>query len=110
MADEPDNLTDLPSAPGGFARDHPDVWDAYADLGEACSKAGPLDAETKRLVKLALAIGAESEGAVHSHVRRGLDEDLDPAALLHVATLAIPTLGFPQGIAARTWIDDVLEG
>ena len=32
--------------------------------------AGPLDQKTVRLVKLALAIGAKSEGAVHSHVRR----------------------------------------
>ena len=45
----------------------------YAALGKACSQAGPIDGRTARLVKLALAVGALSEGAVHSH-RRALEE------------------------------------
>jgi len=109
MADEPDDTDELPAAAGSFANDEPEVWNAYAELGRACSVAGPLDDETKRLVKLALAVGAESEGAVHSHVRRGLEEGLSADELEHIATLAIPTLGFPQGIAARSWIRDLTE-
>lgn len=109
MADDPTDIDDLPDEPSSLAREHPDVWDAYSDLGAACAEAGPIDGETKRLVKLALAIGAESEGAVHSHVRRGLEEGVDPDALEHVATLAIPTLGFPTAMAARSWIDDETE-
>jgi len=100
---------ELPATAGTFADAHPDIWDAYSDLGKACSEAGPLDDETRRLVKLALAIGAESEGAVHSHVRRGLDEGLTPDQLQHVAALSIPTLGFPQAMAARSWISDLTE-
>ncbi len=109
MADQIDDPEDLPSAAGSFAHDHPDVWAAYADLGAACSAAGPIDDETKRLVKLALAIGAQSEGATHSHVRRGLDEGIDPETLEHVALLATPTLGFPQAIAARSWVEDLTD-
>jgi len=109
MADEIDSPDDLPAAAGGLAEDYPDIWDAYADLGEACSEAGEIDGETKRLVKLALAVGGQSEGAVHSHVRRGLEEDIDPETLRHVALLAIPTIGFPKGMAALTWIDDLAE-
>lgn len=85
------------------------MWDEYADLGKACSEAGPVDGETKRLVKLALAVGSQSEGAVHSHVRRALDEDVDPEMLRHVATLSIPTIGFPKAMAAMSWIDDLAE-
>ncbi|MEF8824997.1 MAG: carboxymuconolactone decarboxylase family protein [Haloarculaceae archaeon] len=107
MADEVDDPTELPSTASTVAETHPDVWDAYADLGEACSDAGPIDGETKRLVKLALAVGAQSEGAVHSHTRRGLEEDVDPEALRHVAMLAVPTLGFPEAVAALSWIDDL---
>jgi len=102
-----DTDDDLPASAGGFADEQPDVWDAYSDLGAACAEAGPLDEETRRLVKLALAVGAESEGAVHSHVRRGLDEGLTADELEHVSTLAITTLGFPQAIAARTWVRDL---
>jgi len=109
MSEDIGDPEELPSSAGEFASEHPDVWSAYADLGAACSAAGPLDDETKRLVKLALAVGAQSEGAVHSHVRRGLDEGVDPEALEHVAALAIPTLGFPQAIAARSWITDLTD-
>ena len=108
MADDVDDPTEeLPATAGGFAAEYPDVWESYADLGEACSNAGPVDGETKRLVKLGLAVAAQSEGGVHSHVRRGLEEGVDPEALEQVATLAIPTVGFPQAMAAMSWITDV---
>ncbi|MBX0322335.1 carboxymuconolactone decarboxylase family protein [Halomicroarcula sp. F13] len=109
MADQLSETEDLPATPGQFAKENPAVWEAYSDLGEACSAAGPLDDETKRLVKLALAVGAQSEGAVHSHVRRGLDEGLTPEELQHVAALSIPTIGFPKAMAARSWIADLTE-
>lgn len=109
MVDDPTDVDDLPDVPSTLAAEHPDVWEAYSELGAACVEAGPIDGETKRLVKLALAVGAGSEGAVHSHVRRGLEEGVDPAALEHVATLAIPTLGFPDAMAARSWIGDETE-
>ena len=109
MSDDIEDTEELPATAGTFAEAEPDVWAAYNDLGRACSEAGPLDDETRRLVKLALAIGAESEGAVHSHVRRGLDEGLTAEQLQHVAVLSIPTLGFPQAMAARSWISDLTE-
>jgi alkylhydroperoxidase/carboxymuconolactone decarboxylase family protein YurZ len=109
MADQISDPDDLPSTPGRLAADYPAVWEAYSDLGEASAAAGPIDGETKRLVKLALAVGTQSEGAVHSHVRRALDEDVDPEALRHVALLSIPTLGFPEAMAAMSWIDDLAE-
>jgi len=109
MADQISDTDDLPATPGRLAADYPEVWDAYSDLGEASAAAGPIDGETKRLVKLALAVGTQSEGAVHSHVRRALDEGVDPEALRHVAVLSIPTLGFPEAMAAMSWIDDLAE-
>jgi len=109
MSDETHATNELPATASEVAETYPDVWDAYGDLGKACSNAGPIDGETKRLVKLALAVGAQSEGAVHSHVRRGLEEDVDPEALRHVAMLAVPTIGFPKAVAASTWIDDLVD-
>ncbi|WP_414687912.1 carboxymuconolactone decarboxylase family protein [Mycobacterium sp.] len=73
-------------------------------------EAGPLDVRTKRLVHLALAIGADSHGAVHSHARRGLAEGLSAAELEHVALLAVTTLGWPQAVKGITWIRDVTSG
>ena len=101
---------DLPSGAGRLAERHPDVWNAFAQLGDAVARSGPLDDTTRRLVKLALAIGARSEGAVHSHVRRALAEGVSPEAIRQVALLAIPTLGLPQAVAATTWIEDLVSG
>jgi alkylhydroperoxidase/carboxymuconolactone decarboxylase family protein YurZ len=106
MAEAPENL---PSGAGEVAQTYPAIWAAYAALGKACSEAGPLDARTRRLVKLALAVGALSEGAVHSHARRALADGLAMEELKQVALLAIPTLGFPQGVKALTWIEDITD-
>lgn len=102
-------MTDkLPAKAAALADQHPQVWKAFQDLGKACSESGPLDERTRRLIKVALAVGGKSEGAVHSHVRQGLDEGLSGDELRHVALLAAPTLGFPAAVAALTWIEDVL--
>lgn len=103
MADE------LPKAAATIANTYPGIWEAYQKLGEACSTGGPIEPETTRLVKLALAIGAASEGATHSHVRRALEEGIDAQVLKQVAMLAIPTLGFPRASAALTWIEDITD-
>jgi alkylhydroperoxidase/carboxymuconolactone decarboxylase family protein YurZ len=101
--------SELPPAARRIAGAHPEIWEAFDALGRACSEAGPLDAQTRRLVKLALAIGAALEGATHSHVRRGLGEGLSPEQLKHVALLAIPTLGFASASRALAWIEDFTD-
>lgn len=98
-----------PSGAGRFAKCFPEVWDAYSALGKSCAEAGPLAADTRRLVKLALAIGAGSEGAVHSHTRQALAEGQSVESLRQVAALATTTLGLPAAVAAFTWIADVTE-
>ncbi|MGF1659446.1 MAG: carboxymuconolactone decarboxylase family protein [Rubrimonas sp.] len=100
---------EIPEAPRKLIERAPDVWAAYAQLGAACAEAGPLTARERRLVKLALAIGAGSEGATHSHARRARADGVEPAAARQVALLAIGALGFPRAIAAATWIDDVIK-
>lgn len=97
----------LPGAAGDLAEDHPDIWKAYAALGHATAKSGPLTERERRLVKLALAIGAGSEGAVHSHTRRARSEGIEQAAIMQVAMLAIGPLGLPRAVAAKTWIEDI---
>jgi alkylhydroperoxidase/carboxymuconolactone decarboxylase family protein YurZ len=107
-------LSDLPpSGAGRFAKSFPEIWDAYSALGKSCAEAGPLEADTRRLIKLALklalAIGARSEGAVHSHTRQALAEGASVESLRQVAALAVTTLGFPAAVAALSWIADVTE-
>ena len=99
----------LPDFLQNVIEEYPDVWQAYQALGEACGTAGPLEDKTVRLVKLALAIGAKSEGAVHSHTRRALREGIAPEELQQVALLAVTSIGWSSSMAALSWIQDVVD-
>jgi len=100
----------LPDIIETIRAEHPEVWEAYTHLEEKAAAAGPLDKKTLRLVKLALALGAREEGAVHSHTRRALKQGISRAELLHVAYLGVTTLGWPHATAGRSWILDILDG
>lgn len=97
----------LPGAAGQIAVEKPELWRAFQALGAATGAAGPLSEREQRLVNLALALAGDSEGATHSHARRGIAEGISPDELEHVAFLAITTLGWPQAVRGLTWIRDV---
>ena len=87
---------------------YPELAEAYDALGSAAYEAGPLNKQEARLVKLALAIGAGHEGAVHSHTRQALEQGLSPEHIRQTVLLATTTLGFPVMVRAMTWVEDVL--
>ena len=101
-------MAKLPQAYLRFSRRFPKVVKSFEQLGEVAAGTGPLDPRTAHLVKLGMAMGVRSEGAVHSHVRRALAAGATPAEVRHVAALAVPTLGFPAAVAAFTWVEDVV--
>jgi 4-carboxymuconolactone decarboxylase len=109
-AREEAEMAKLPESYLQFTKAHPGVARSYEALGEACAKAGPLDAKTRELVKLGLAIGGRLEGGVHSHARRALEGGATPAEVRHAVALAVTTVGFPTAVAAWTWVEDVLSG
>jgi 4-carboxymuconolactone decarboxylase len=96
----------LPKAVNQFRKRHPEVWKAFNELGERCHEAGPLDEKSRRLVKLALSIGAGLEGATHSALRNARKAGITPEEIDHVALLAITTLGLPAATRAMTWVTD----
>ncbi len=74
------------------------------DLVNAEGQGGPLDARAQRLVKLAIAIGALREGAVHSAVRKARDASVSLVEMEQVVALAASTIGFPASVAAWSWV------
>lgn len=96
----------LPKPVTQFKGLYPDVWSAFTHLGERCHEAGPLDERTRRLVKLALSIGAGLEGATHSAVRNARQAGLSQEEINHVVVLAVSTLGLPSATRAFTWVQD----
>ncbi len=76
---------------------------------DACHEAGPLDEKTRRLVKLGIAIGHQSEGATKSHARRALEGGATAEEVRHTVLLALTTAGFPAMTAAALWVEQVLS-
>jgi 4-carboxymuconolactone decarboxylase len=103
-------MSELPRLYVKFRDENPEVADAYDHLGGAVHGAGPLDEKTRALVKIALATGAGLEGAVHAHVRKGLDLGLTREEITHAIVLALTTLGWPTMHSAWTWANDIFEG
>ena len=87
-------------------RAHPEFMAALEAMGEAARSAGPLDARTIALVKLAYGIGAGLEGATHSQAARALAAGCTKEELLQVALLAAPTIGFPGMVRGRCWVSE----
>src|SRR5262245_52374806 len=99
----------LPEIYEQFRRDYPAVAAAYADFSSALHEAGPLDDRARRLVKLGVAVGVESEGGVRSHVRKALDEGFTAAEIEHAILLCLTPAGFPAMIAALKWAREVIQ-
>jgi AhpD family alkylhydroperoxidase len=99
----------LPKAYESFKKTYPEVWQAYDRLGGLIHDSGPLDKKNRELLKLAISFGARLEGAVHSHTRRALEQGATAEEIYHVVLLGLTTLGFPQTIAACTWVEDDLK-
>jgi 4-carboxymuconolactone decarboxylase len=90
-----------------FVRDYGAVAEAYSKLGDELHACGPLDARARCLVKLGIAVGAESEGAVRSHVRKALEEGISRDEIEHAIVLSLTTVGFPRMVAALKWSREV---
>ena len=96
-------MSQLPKPYQQFRTDYPEVFKAYEDLGEATSKAGPLDKKTCELIKLGMAAANGSESAVQSHTHRALEAGATNEEILHTLLLGINTLGFSTIMAAFGW-------
>jgi alkylhydroperoxidase/carboxymuconolactone decarboxylase family protein YurZ len=97
----------LPDVYESFRARFPDLSRVLDELGAEAESAGPLDDRTRRLVKLGIAVGAVSEGAVRSNTRKALALGVTESEIQQVAALAINTRGFPAAIAAFSWMLEV---
>lgn len=99
----------LPKIYENFSEQFPEVFKSYKQLGVDCRGAGPLDEKCQDLIKLGIAIGTNSKGAVMSHTRKALAVGATPEEIAHAVLLALTTTGFPNMMAAMGWVDEVLK-
>ena len=99
----------LPKIYEKFSGKFPEVFSDFKQLGQTCRAAGPLDPKAQDLIKLGIAVGANSRGAVMSNTRKALDSGASADEILHAVLLSLTTTGFPNMIAALQWVDEVLQ-
>ncbi len=98
-----------PRAYTDFIRRFPQLGEAWDKIREA-EAAGPFDAKTRRLLKLAIAAGALREGAVSSAARKARAAGASEAEIGAVIALAASTVGLPSAVAVSTWVGAPHEG
>jgi 4-carboxymuconolactone decarboxylase len=99
----------LPKIYEKFSGKFPEVFNDFKKLGQTCRETGPLDQKTQDLIKLGIAIGANSRGAVMSNTRKALETGATADEIAHAVLLALTTTGFPNMIAALQWVDEVIQ-
>ncbi len=92
-----------------FKKEFPDIEKEYDRLAKKCHASGPLNKKTRRLIKLGIAIGSNSEGAVKSHTRRALAIGTSSKEIRQVVLLGLTTIGFPKMIASLNWVHEAFE-
>ena len=99
----------LPKTYENFSVKFSEIMKDYQQLGKTCREAGPLEHKYQALIKLGIAIGANSRGAVMSSVRKALTSGSTPEEITHAVLLSLTTTGFPNMIAALSWVNEVLD-
>ncbi len=99
----------LPDKYKSFTSDFPEIFKLFKELGTKVRESGPLDENTQNLIKLGIAVGSNSRGAVMSHTRKALDTGASKEEIQHAILLGLSTTGFPNMIAALSWANEVLE-
>lgn len=88
---------------------YPEIVAAYDTLSDVCREAGPLDAASVALVKLAVSVGRGSQRTVHAHAKKALRAGADPDALRQIALVALPTIGLPAALDALQWVEESIR-
>lgn len=87
--------SDLKQPAVNLRREIPDVLSAFADLSRAAMAPGALDAKTKELVALAIAITRECDGCIAAHARGAVRHGATRAEVAELAGVAILMNGGP---------------
>jgi AhpD family alkylhydroperoxidase len=99
---------ELPEHYQNIRKRYEEYGKALSELGKAMKDAGPLDEKTSQLIQLGASAAIRSEGAVHSHTRRALEEGASVDEIYHSVLILTSVIGFPNVAAAVSWIDDVV--
>jgi len=99
----------LPDIFKTFVERHREISETLLKVGELCSQAGPIDQVNQHLIRMGIAVGAQSQGGVRSHARRALDAGATKEQVLQTVLLSATIVGFPAMIAAYGWLEELIS-
>ena len=94
----------------------PDVMKAFGTLASAASAGNALDAKTKELIALAVAVSARCDDCIAFHVKAALDRGATRDEILETLGVAIYMGGGPSvmyashALAAYSQLSDAVKG
>ncbi|MDA8020365.1 MAG: carboxymuconolactone decarboxylase family protein [Thermoanaerobaculia bacterium] len=103
--DSNDKLAPPPGAYKDFVSRYPDLGKAWKSIREA-EQDGPLGERERRLLKLAVAMGAMRQGVVSSGVRKALAAGITLTEIEQLVALTASTVGLPSAVALHGWVRD----
>jgi 4-carboxymuconolactone decarboxylase len=100
---------EAPATFRAFIERFPEIRDAHEAIGRATDAAGPLDAKTRHLVKMGIALGAGLESGFRSHVRRAHENGATREEIEQAILLAMNTVGLPRTVMGWQWAGEQLK-
>lgn len=104
-----DRIAQRRSGIGKFAKQQPEVMKAFRDLNRAGGEARVLDAKTKELISLAIAVALRCDDCIGFHTKACLDAGATSAEIADALGVAIVMGGGPALMYASHAMDAVEE-
>lgn len=95
MENFPDKLNTIKNVMGKMGKEMPDTMKAFSNLHHKSISAGVLDAKTKELIALAIAVNVRCDGCIAFHVNDALDAGATREEILEALSVAILMGGGP---------------
>ena len=100
---------DVKERVAALREDLPAVMDAFAQLQQAATASGALDAKTKRLVMVGIALSQRCDQCIRVHVDAALELGATRAELFDAAAAAILMGGGPVAATVATLLPELLD-
>ena len=89
-----------------FKEEFPEVYNRHEALGkEIHEKVGPLDENSRWLIKIAISAACNHKRALATHIKKAQAAGVTDAEIKHALLLLIPTVGFPMFMKAYSILE-----
>ena len=96
MKNYPQNLKDIKNIMGQMGKEIPETMQAFSKLHHTSSSPGALDAKTKELLALAIAVNVRCDGCIAFHVHDALQAGVTREEFMEALGVAVLMGGGPS--------------